>query len=158
MAVRDLLALYEHPLSEPDANNRILLLGLAELQDELAKLRQEFNGGIPAEVVANIDTSSLEAAIAALKPLPPQDLDLNPVFRSYEQTAAAIKELLGEVKTTNARISGIRSGGGGPSVVGLSDARGNRLIINSNGSINISSDLDGGDAFSTVSSIDGGSA
>ena len=159
MAIRDILKMYTYPHSTTTEDGRMLALSLAEIQTELMALREELgkNAGTPTEVINRVDTSALEAAIAKLTPLPPQNLDLNPVYRSYEETANAIKELLGEVKTTNHRLMGM-GGGGGPSVVGIADANGNRLVINANGSINISGNIDGGNAYSTDETIDGGGA
>jgi hypothetical protein len=135
--IRDILKMYALPGSSTTEDGRMLALSLAEIQTELLRLREELgkNSGVPTTVVQDIDLSGLEAAVSKLTPLPPQNLDLNPVFRSYEDTAAAIRELLGEVKTTNHRIVGLGSGGGGPSVVGLNDAQGHRLLINEDGSI-----------------------
>lgn len=141
MAIKDILKMYSGPLASTTEDGRMLALSLAEIQTELMALREELgkNAGTPTTAISTIDTSALEAAISQLKPLPPQDLDLNPVYRSYEQTAQAIRELLGEVKTTNHRLMGSFGGGGGPSVVGLNDATGNRLIINPDGSLNTTS-------------------
>lgn len=140
MAVSDIYKMYTTGKTATTEDGRMLALSLAEIQSELMRLREELgkNSSTPTTAVATIDTSALEAAIAKLTPLPPQSLDLNPVYRSYEQTAHAIKELLGEVKTTNTRIAHISTGGGGPSVVGLNDASGNRLTLTPTGAIHIS--------------------
>lgn len=163
MAISDTLRRYSIPYEKPTSDARFLAMALSEIQSELQSIREQFGKTIPAEVVNNIDTSTLEAAIAELKsgfpgPVPPVNVDLNPVVKSYEETTRTIRELLGEVKTTNARVSTIRGGGGGPSVVGIQDATGNRLKINSDGTINTSSAIDGGNAYSTESTIDGGGA
>jgi hypothetical protein len=160
MAIKDILKMYGGTHSATTEDGRMLALSLAEIQTELMALREELgrNSPTPTTVISSIDTSALERAIAELKPLPPQNLDLNPVYRSYEQTAQAIKKLLGEVKTTNHRLIGMSGGGGGPSVIQITDQQGNRLRINTDGSLNISSNIDGGDAFSTGESVDGGGA
>lgn len=116
MAINDIISMYASPHSSTTEDGRMLALSLAEIQSELMRLREAMGKSSPTPITAisTIDTSALEAAIAKLTPLPPQNLDLNPVFRSYEQTAAAIRELLGEVKTTNHRIIGLGRSGGGP--------------------------------------------
>lgn len=113
MAINDIIQMYASPHSSTTEDGRMLALSLAEIQSELMRLREQLgkNTPIPAAVISKLDTSAFEAAIAKLTPLPPQNLDLNPVYRSYEQTATAIKELLGEVKTTNTRIGHIGGGG-----------------------------------------------
>lgn len=116
MAINDIIRMYASPHSSTTEDGRMLALSLAEIQSELMRLREEMgkSSPTPSSVISTIDTSALEAAISKLTPLPTQNLDLNPVFRSYEQTASAIKELLGEVKTTNHRITGIGTGYAAP--------------------------------------------
>jgi hypothetical protein len=135
-SINDIFKMYVSPGTSTTEDGRMLALSLAEIQSELMRLREEFgkSAPIPNTVYREIDLSGLEAAVAKLTPLPPQNLDLNPVFRSYEDTAKAIRELMGEVKTTNTRIGHI-GGGGGPSVVGLNDASGNRLRLSPSGAI-----------------------
>ncbi len=114
--IKDLVKLYSTGNTTTTEDGRMLAFSLAEIQTELLALREAIgkNSSVPTEVVTTIDTSALERAISELKPLPPQNLDLNPVYRSYEQTAKAIRELLGEVKTTNTRIAHIGGGGYAP--------------------------------------------
>lgn len=141
MSVKDILAQYQSPLSTTTEDGRMLARSLAEIEAELKSLSKSLS--IPEITIPDIDLSGIISAIQELKsgapgPLPPQNLDLNPVYRSYEDTAKVLKEVLGEVKTTNTRVASIRGGGTGPSIVGLNDADGHRLNINTDGSLPIS--------------------